>query len=65
MYTIFGILGPLEWVIIIVIILLVYGGKKLPGLAKGFGESIRNFKTSLKGEDEAAQSQQKKNPETK
>lgn len=58
----FGILGPLEWVIIIAIILLVYGGKKLPGLAKGFGESIRNFKTSLKGEEESNKEQKVQDP---
>lgn len=57
----FCILGPLEWVIIIVIVLLVYGGKKLPDLAKGFGESIRNFKSSLKeGEDKTPQQENKK-----
>jgi sec-independent protein translocase protein TatA len=31
---------------------LLFGGKKIPELAKGLGEGIRNFKTSLKGEPE-------------
>src|ERR1022692_2142143 len=31
---------------------LLFGGKKIPELAKGLGEGIRNFKTALKGEPE-------------
>ncbi|MGH8164815.1 MAG: twin-arginine translocase TatA/TatE family subunit, partial [Rhodanobacteraceae bacterium] len=53
-------LGPLEWIIVIVIILLVYGGKKLPGLAKGLGEGIRNFKSSLKSGEEGKKPEEKK-----
>ena len=37
-------LGPTEMVIILVIILVLFGGAKLPELAKGLGEGIRNFK---------------------
>jgi sec-independent protein translocase protein TatA len=42
----------LEWIIIIVVVLLIFGGKKLPGLAKGLGEGIRNFKTGIKSSEE-------------
>ena len=31
---------------------LLFGGKKIPELAKGLGEGIRNFKTALKGDEE-------------
>ena len=31
---------------------LLFGGKKIPEVAKGLGEGIRNFKTALKGDDE-------------
>ena len=37
-------LGPLEIIIIFVVILLVFGGKKLPELAKGLGEGIKEFR---------------------
>lgn len=37
-------LGPWEIIIIFVVILLVFGGKKLPELAKGLGEGIKEFK---------------------
>lgn len=44
-------IGPLEWLVIIVVFVLLFGGKKLPDIAKGLGEGIRNFKNSLKGQD--------------
>lgn len=43
----FGI-GPFELVVIFAIILLLFGGKRLPGIASGLGTAIRNFKTALK-----------------
>jgi sec-independent protein translocase protein TatA len=45
-------IGPAELVVILAIAVLLFGGKKIPELAKGLGEGIRNFKTSLKGDDE-------------
>jgi len=44
-------IGPMELLIILVIALLLFGGKKIPEVAKGLGEGIRNFKNSLKGDD--------------
>jgi sec-independent protein translocase protein TatA len=49
---IFG-LGGTELIIILVIILLLFGGAKLPQLAKGLGQSVKEFKKASKdGEDE-------------
>ena len=50
----FGIggLGPTELIIILVILLLIFGGSRLPQLAKGLGESVRNFKKSVSEEEE-------------
>ena len=45
-------LGPMEILAILVVALLLFGGKKIPELAKGLGQGIRNFKSSLNGEDE-------------
>jgi len=42
----------MELVVILGIAMLLFGGKKIPELAKGLGEGIRNFKTALKAEDE-------------
>lgn len=44
-------LGPMELVIILGIAILLFGGKKIPEVAKGLGEGIRNFKNALKSED--------------
>jgi sec-independent protein translocase protein TatA len=45
-------IGLPELLIIFLIAVVLFGGKKIPELAKGLGEGIRNFKTSLKGEEE-------------
>jgi sec-independent protein translocase protein TatA len=49
--AVFG-LGTTEMVVILIIVLLLFGGAKLPGLAKGLGQSIKEFKKASKGEDE-------------
>ena len=45
-------LGGPEILIIALVILVLFGGKKIPDLAKGLGEGIRNFKNSFKAEEE-------------
>lgn len=45
-------IGMPELLVILVVALLLFGGKKIPEVAKGLGEGIRNFKTSLKGEED-------------
>jgi sec-independent protein translocase protein TatA len=47
----FGSLGIWEILIILLIVALLFGGKKLPELGKGLGQGIKNFKNSLKGKD--------------
>jgi sec-independent protein translocase protein TatA len=42
-----GGIGPTELVIILVILLVLFGGSRLPSLAKGLGESIRTFKQGI------------------
>ncbi len=45
-------IGFPELLVILGVAVLLFGGKKIPELAKGLGEGIRNFKTALKGEPE-------------
>jgi sec-independent protein translocase protein TatA len=40
-------LGPTEMVILLVIVLILFGGSRLPQLMKGMGEGIRNFKQGM------------------
>ena len=44
-------IGLPELLIILVVAVLLFGGKKIPEVAKGLGEGIRNFKNSLKGDE--------------
>ena len=48
-----GNLGTSEIIIIALIVLLLFGGKKIPELMKGLGKGVKNFKEGVKGiEDE-------------
>lgn len=50
---ILGFIGATEIIIIAVIILLLFGGRKIPELMKGLGKGIKNFKNETKeGENE-------------
>jgi len=48
-----GIPSGMELIVIALVILLLFGGKKIPELAKGLGGGIKNFKKALKEDDEA------------
>jgi sec-independent protein translocase protein TatA len=41
-------LGPTELIIILVLILVLFGGRKLPELAKGLGQGLKEFKSSVR-----------------
>ena len=41
-------LGPWEIILIILVIFLIFGGKKIPELARGLGQGIREFKKTTK-----------------
>lgn len=44
-------IGTTEWVVIALIVLLLFGGKKIPEFFKGIGEAVREFKKASKGSD--------------
>jgi len=44
----FSGIGSTEIIIVAVVLLLLFGGKKLPELARGIGEAIREFRNSFK-----------------
>jgi sec-independent protein translocase protein TatA len=46
-------LGAGELMIILVILLVLFGGSKLPGLAKGLGQSMKEFKKAQRDDDDA------------
>ena len=46
-------IGIWEWVIILLVVLLLFGGKKIPELMKGVGKGVKSFKDGMNGvEDE-------------
>jgi len=63
LYITLGTIGGTEWIIIIAVVLLLFGGKKIPELMKGLGGGIKEFKKAAKGEEEAPAT--KKEEETK
>lgn len=55
-----GILGGQEIIIIALILLLLFGGRKIPELMKGLGKGIREFKDASKGGSEGEKIEEKK-----
>ena len=44
--------GGLEWILIILVVVLLFGGKKIPELMKGLGKGVKNFKDGMNGVEE-------------
>ena len=40
-----------EWIIIVLIVFLLFGGKKIPELMRGIGKGVSNFKKGMKEDD--------------
>jgi sec-independent protein translocase protein TatA len=49
-------IGLPEIILILVIVLLLFGGKKIPEFMKGLGQGMREFKKASKGDDEVSNS---------
>jgi sec-independent protein translocase protein TatA len=62
LYITLGAIGGTEWIIIIAVVVLFFGGKKIPELMKGLGSGIKEFKNAAKDEQPA---NSKKEEETK
>ncbi len=58
-----GRIGMPEILVVLVVVLLLFGGKKIPELMKGLGSGVNEFKKASKGEEQPANS--KKEEETK
>ncbi len=52
--------GATEWIIILVVVLLLFGGKKLPELMRGIGKGVNEFKKAKEGEDDTDEKKEDK-----
>ncbi len=68
-----GVIGPWQWVIIALVIILLFGGKKIPELMHGLGKGVKSFKAGMKDAEkdiqeikaEIVKEEEEKKPETK
>lgn len=47
-----GQFGPWQVVLVIAVVLLLFGGRKIPELMRGLGRGVKEFKDGVKGDDE-------------
>ena len=59
-----GMPGGQELLIILAIVILLFGAKKIPELAKGLGKGIKNFKSEMKEDDTVASAETPKKVES-
>ena len=52
--ALFGSFGLPELMVILLILIVLFGARRIPELARGLGEGIRGFRTSLRGDDEGS-----------
>ncbi len=51
----FGPVGPTELLLILLIVVIIFGARRLPELGKSLGEGIRNFRKSVSGKDKESE----------
>ena len=54
----FRSIGPLELVVILAVILLIFGPKNLPKLGKALGSTVKNLREGMSGDDEAEKTEE-------
>jgi len=58
LFVILGIPGPWQVILIVLVVLLLFGGRKIPELMKGLGQGMKEFKKATK--DEKSEPEEKK-----
>jgi sec-independent protein translocase protein TatA len=57
-----GSIGPTELILILLIVIIIFGARKLPDLGKSIGEGIKNFKKSMNEAKDSDKDNPPKNP---
>ena len=50
-------LGPTEIILIVLVVVLLFGGRKIPELMRGLGQGMKEFKRASKGEDDKVEAE--------
>ena len=53
---ILGMIGPWQIVLIVAVVLLLFGGRKIPELMRGLGQGMKEFKDATKGDEDKQES---------
>jgi sec-independent protein translocase protein TatA len=48
-----GEFSPFHWLVVLAVVVLLFGGKKIPEVMRGLGEGIRSFKEGMRGDNQA------------
>ena len=59
-FTFLGMIGGPQVILIIAVVLLLFGGRKIPELMKGLGSGIKEFKNATKEGEQSAKEEYKK-----
>ena len=59
----FGTVGPQELLIVLLIVVIIFGARKLPELGKSLGDGIRNFKKSMSNKDDESHTDKNDTPD--
>lgn len=54
-----GVIGPWQIVLIVAVVLLLFGGRKIPELMRGLGGGVKEFKNAVKEDDKEPSSDKK------
>ena len=60
LFIIAGMLGPWQIVLIVIVVILLFGGRKIPELMKGLGQGMKEFKNATKDKDKEIESESEK-----
>ena len=55
-------LGPAEILLLVLVILVVFGAGKIPGIGSSLGKGLKNFRKALKGEEEPNDEEESRGP---
>ncbi len=57
-----GEFSPIHWLIVLAIIVILFGGRRIPEVMRGMGEGIRSFKEGMRGDAPGAPAAQNPAP---